>query len=322
MMKIPVVSLFGSRLAVAGVTALALSIFWGNALAQSGTRPYPMSILAATQGVSGASSDLPIFTRNAFSNYQDQPPERSIAWLPPSANLGQHNIDWAKIVAVYVDEPYGEILKNRNSCAGTPSPIAQMMSTLEAMATELRARAPRARFWVNFTKHEIDLILNPDAGCPLNQPYIDVISMDVYGVHFHPMLTDLYNDLYEHRATSSQQLALVPGTFTQGWENQSGAQGAARLSGYFAYATVMNQQCDLPLGSKGLTGFYDGCPVWMIAGWTGGITPLDEQGYFYYPIDNPSSQLVFNAWQTQFAIPRADPSRSRLMRALIPLFSE
>jgi hypothetical protein len=116
-----------------------------------------MSILAAWRGVTSASVDIPIFTRNVFSNYQSQPAGLSIAWLPPDAKLDRHNIDWSRIVAVYVDESYDVILKS-TPCAFVMTGKAPVLSedvdrrmrTLGAMATELRARAPKARFWVNF----------------------------------------------------------------------------------------------------------------------------------------------------------------------------
>ena len=323
------VSLFGARTVLAGATAIGLSLLGANVSAQTATRPYQMSILAAWRGVTGASVDLPIFTRNVFGNNQSQPAGLSVAWLPADQNLDRHNIDWARIVAVYVDEPYGAILKtapcNVSDPGGPPEfsdLVNQRMVTLREMATQLRARAPKARFWVNFTKKEIDLMLDPGAGCPLNQPYIDVVSMDIYGVSFIPDLSTRYNKLYLNRATSHQQLALVPGTFTEGYDHQTPAQGAARLLGYFDYAASMNQRCELPLGPQGSTGFYDGCPIWMIAGWTGGVEPYPEDGSTYYLIDHPNSQLVFDTWQTQVAIPRVDPSQTRRMRQLIPLLTD
>lgn len=323
------VSFFGARTVLAGATAIGLSLLGANVLAQSVTRPYQMSILAAWRGVTSASVDVPIFTRNVFGNNQSQPAGLSIAWLPPDANLDRHNIDWSRIVAVYVDEPYDRILQsapcNVSDPGGTPEfsyPVNQMMLTLRAMAREVRARAPKARFWVNFTAREIDSMLTPESGCPLNQPYIDVISMDIYDVSFIPEVSTRYSNLYRNRATSHQQLALVPGTFTGGYRNQSGVQGAARLAGYFAYAASMNQQCALPLGPQGSTGFYDGCPIWMVAGWSGGVEPYVENGITYYLIDHPNSQLVFDTWQTQVAIPRVDPSQTRRMRQLIPLLTD
>jgi hypothetical protein len=315
--SLPVTGLFSSRgfrAVVVGVTSTWLSILAVSAPAQS-TRPYQMSILASTDDNSTANVDIPIFTLGVF-RHQLQPAGRSIVWLPPDANLDQYNqyLDWTRIVAVYVDEPYGTIVGgNHPSCHASPL-VEAKAATLEAMAAAVRLRAPSARFWVNFTRTEIELIR--DEGCPFNQPYIDVISMDIYDVAFQPTLGNLYHFLFEHRATTYQQLALVPGTFTGGANNQTGASGASRLSGFFAYAASMNQRCDLPLGPTGMTGSYDGCPVWMVAGWIGGVTPTGN----YFPIDNPASVLVFNRWQTEFAVQRVDPARVRRTLELIPLW--
>jgi hypothetical protein len=273
------------------------------------TRSYQMSILASTDGTTAAGVDIPIFTQGVFRD-DPQPAGRSIVWLPVDANLDRHSIaDWTRIVAVYVDEPYGNILNHRSNCdppadAKTPDAFAEKFAALAAMATAVRAKAPSARFWVNLTRHDVDLIRNPAAGCAINQPYIDVISMDIYDVDFRPTLSERYEYLHTHRATPHQQLALVAGTFTGGYKKQDGAAAVSRLSGYFNYAAQMNQHCDLPLGPAGKTGIYDGCPVWMVAGWMGGTAPVVESPRNYLPIDHPSSRLVLDAWQAAFAVPR------------------
>jgi hypothetical protein len=309
------VSLFSLRAVIAGAICLCLAMLSTTALAaQPRTRPFQMSILSTTDGIYRAGVDIPIFTRNVFSTYQDQPAGLSIAWLPPSADLDRHKLDWTRIVAVYVDEPYGEFMKKQKSCEGldeaTRVQLEDTKAQLEAMATALRAKAPATKFWVNFTRREIELTLDPAARCPFNQPYIDVISMDIYGIDFWPKIDKLYRKLYKHRATPHQQLALVPGTFTGGWEQQTGEEGASRLSGYFKYAARMNRRCNLPLGPTGPSGIYDGCPVWIVAGWIGGERPLDEDPRTYIPLDNPASKLVFEAWQEQIAIPRIVPTHA------------
>lgn len=167
----------------------------------------------------------------------------------------------------------------------------------------------------------VDLMRGGLCPFPFNEPYIDVVSMDIYFVNFQPALSERYQFLYEHRPTPYQQLALVPGVFTGGHDsnhNQNGAQAAARLLGFFEYAASMNQHCDLPLGPTGITGSYDGCPLWMIVGFTGGVAPVsDAPGYL--PIDNPASILVFDAWQAAFAVRRVDPTQVRRALELIPL---
>jgi hypothetical protein len=318
----------GSRAIIASATGICLSMFAANASAQA-TRPYQMSILGSTDGTTNAGVDVPVFFRGQYA-YNLQPDGRSIVWLPPHADLDVHDandydlIDWSRIVAVYVDEPYGTILEGLGTCpqptTQTGIAFANRQAELGALAEDVRKHAPTARFWVNFTRHEIDLILDENSGCDLNKSYIDVISMDIYDVDFYTTLSNRYDDLYaNHRPTPYQQLALVAGTFTHGYNQQTGQQGAARLSGYFAYAADMNQQCDLPLGPSRISGIYDRCPVWMVAGWMGGETPVDHDPRDYYPIDHANSVEVFNAWQAAFAVPRIDPSKARAMRDLIPL---
>lgn len=305
------------RISIIGATGIVLCTPAAYVTAQSlptAVRPYQMSILASTDSVSNAGSDIPIFTRNVFTNYQAQPAGRSIAWLPPDADLDQHNIDWTRIIAVYVDEPYALQVVNNQSC--TAPGVADTREALMDMATALRARAPSARFWVNFSRPEVELIR--DKGCSLNEPYMDVVSMDIYGIDFkNSALSALYEFVYEHRPTPYQQLALVAGTFTMEGQSQAEIQHQAlRLEGYFGYAASMNQSCELPLGRTGVTGLYDGCPVWMIAGFTGGVTPVPEEPIL--PIDHPDSLPVFNAWQNAFAIRRVDPTNIRRARALVP----
>lgn len=302
---------FSHRFAGLCATGIWLSLNAAYAPAQS-TRPYQMSIVGTTEG--STTVDIPIFHYT-----HSQPAGRSIVWLDPERDLDQANVDWTRIVAAYVDEPYNNIIPDRDSsrCDSSAPAVANRIATLRTLASGVRVKAPSARFWVNFRKRDIDFIRG---GCSLNQPYIDVISMDIYAVDFSPDLSSRYQWLANNRVTPYQQLALVPGTFTGGGGNQSGTQGAARLSGYFTYANSMNQHCDLPLGPMGRTGIYDGCPVWTVAGWLGGTQPhTDPNGVVHYPIDHPAAILVRNAWQATFAIPRVDPARVRQAIKAIPL---
>lgn len=314
------------RTLVGGAAALWLAAFSADTPAQSAPRPFQMSILSSTDNVYNAGVDLPTFSRNVFYNYQSQPKGSSIAWLPPDRNLDRHNINWKHIVAVYVDEPYSTYLDRRSSCddPAIRQTVIDLMAELQAMAAALRTKAPRARFWVNFSKNDVNLMKDPGANCALNQPYIDVISLDWYGRNFFYDILNLYEYLYHNRATPYQQLALVPGTFT-GPENHTGDNAREWLQSHFDYATLMNSVCNLPHGPTGKTGYYDGCPVWMVAGWMGGVIPYEEKSgnksSFYYPIDHPSSIKVFETWQEQFAMP---PTRQPVnpMRKLMPLLFE
>jgi len=333
-----VISYLSRRIVVSAI-GVCLSMLATTAPAQSSQRPYQMTILGSTNldgFYTNAGADIPVFNRGHYA-YNLQPAGKSILWTATDADLDAVDandydlIDWSRIVAVYVDEPYGVLLKNTSACSSSPTnptriAIDDIDENLSRVANAVRRKAPHARFWVNFTKHEIELILSPTANCDLNKPYIDVISMDVYGEPFYPVLnersiSELYGDLYfNHRHSPYQQLALVPGTFTS--SKQSGQNAADWMSGYLVYAYYMNQECNLPLGPTRITGIYDRCPVWMIAGWMGGTRVLTEGSMNYYPIDHANSAWVFNAWQSAFAVPKVDPFKVRAARDLVPLLSD
>jgi hypothetical protein len=314
---------FRFRTVIVAAIGIWLSTGGGIASAQS-SRPYQMTVHPYT-GATAANVDIPMFSKGVFAA-QPQPPGRSIAWLKVDANLDQwSDIDWSRIAAVYVDEPYTAIINgNRNQACDSPA-IAVRGQALEGMVAALRAKAPSARFWVNFNGADLDWSLQK--GCQLNVWYIDVISIDLYYVDFTPALSDRYQYIYTHRPTDYQQLALVIPTFTQGTTSsgmspQTAAQGVARVTQYLNYAATMNQTCHLPLGPTGSTQIYDGCPVWIVSGFlSGSIPPADDTALL--PIDHPSSLDVLNAWQSKFAVPRTDPTQVRRARTIIPmLFDE
>lgn len=314
------------RVVMLGATGVWLSLSAANAPAQT-TRPYQMSIIATTEGSDIV--DIPIFHYT-----HRQPAGYSIVWLPyedKDPDPSEINIDWTRIVAAYVDEPYNDIFEpiGWRSCNASVDPVKGRIERLRAIADFVRGAAPSARFWINFSEKDVELI---KAGCALNQDYIDVISFDQYGVGFSALRADydyLYNSARAMPTRQHQQLALVPGTFTGGWHNQNGTDGAARLVGFFDYAAYMNQYCGSQqgpivapkLGRMGRTGIYDECPVWLVAGWFGGRDSFSEKGYVYYPIDfdRPDSRLVRAKWQERFAVPRLDPTRVRQAIKAAPL---
>jgi hypothetical protein len=284
------------------VVAFAAVLIAAQAHAQAiEPRRYQMSILATTDGISNATVDTPIYTIGTFRT-DAQPNVRSVVWLPPDADLSVLDIEWARIVAVYVDEPYRLLINQVSSCNPTQSPaITARAAALENLAANVRARAPKARFWVNFSREEVELIMN---GCPFNRPYIDVVSLDIY----HRLFDDVsvyYEYLIDHPATPYQQLAFIPGTFTD--QQQNAVRAKTFLADFLFAADLYNAHCDLPLGPTGVTGMYDGCRVWMVAGWIGGVqSPGDAPGI--HPIDHPDSRILFDYWQAQAAIPRINPS--------------
>lgn len=145
--------------------------------------------------------------------------------------------------------------------------------------------------------------------------------MDIYYVDFEPVLSDRYQFIYEPSPGPASA------TRTRGWNvhgsicaGTAGCQAAvSRLSEFRAYAASMNQRCDLPLGPTGTTGTYDACPVWMLAGFIGGVTPPADATQVF-PLDNPFSALVLSEWQNAVAVRRIDPARVRRALELIPLW--
>ena len=67
-------------------------------------------------------------------------------------------------------------------------------------------------------------------------------------------------------AMPQQQIALVPGTFFIYGRSPYAARNI--LYGYFDYANRMKRVCDIGFGRVGRTGNYDGCRVWIVAGWS------------------------------------------------------
>jgi hypothetical protein len=323
-----VISYLGRLIRAIGV---CLSLLAATATAQA-TRPYQMTILSSTDPgdfYTNAGVDISVFNRGHIQ-YDLQPPGLSIVWTAVDAKLDDVDsndyqlIDWSRIVAVYVDEPYGSIVAGKDDCKAqaTRAAVDARNLDLSRVADAVRRKASHARFWVNFTPHEIELIVDVNSNCDLNQSYIDVISMDEYGVEFDNTIRNRYDNLYaNHRHSPHQQLGLVPGTFTGGYKDQKAEDQARRLRGHLQYAYNMNQRCDLPLGPSRITGIYDRCPVWMVAGWSGGKEDFHEDGYTFRHIDHPASRDVFDAWQSFFSLPKINPSKAPAARALVPLLT-
>jgi hypothetical protein len=295
-----------SRGVVFALLTAAIFFAGSSPYAQAQTRPFLMGLWADS---SHANSDIAV-----FSPGQAQPaaPTRSIV-VGMSAGTSFHNIsyDWTRIIAVEVDEPYGSIdssiasliashpFGTGNGCQGNvPSQAAAMDASLSARATELRALNPKARFWVNLTNNEAELI--EGNGCwatVFNRPYIDVISADWYYVGFSEV-QPAYNTLALLRAKPSQQVALIPGTFYRSGKDNPATQ-ASIVQGYFPYAYSMNQSCNLPLGDLGATGYFDGCPVWMVLGW---LAPNFQDGNTQYVgLFDPTSSAIKAVWNAELA---------------------
>ena len=244
-----------------------------------------------------------------FWGSQTQPPGRPSIWVqgPVATSLPDStSMDWSLIVAVEFDEPYSAIDGGMNPCLyigeADPGPLVtvnRVDQQLAARKAELESRNPKARFWVNFTSVELGWMQESDCPLALNKPYIDVISEDVYYMSFDRIQSD-YTWLAANPAKPDQQLALIPGTFYRSGQDNPATQ-ASYVQSYFPYANAMNQSCSLPLADRGVTGYFDGCPVWIVLGFlSGDFTDGNTQ---YVGELDPTSAPIAAVWHPEFALP-------------------
>jgi hypothetical protein len=174
----------------------------------------------------------------------------------------------------------------------------------------------KARFWVNFNTGTVDWMR--DANCAIeglvfNNTYIDVVSIDDYGQTFATDVLPYYETLMAQSPKPDQQLALVPGIFSSPGNQLPFLQGN---SGYFAQANLMNQTCNLPLGPRGVTGFADGCPVWIVLGWRA----TNDSGFV--GMLDPASAPIKSYWEAELGVALAPALAKQLTPAqiLAPLY--
>lgn len=267
----------------------------------------------------GADADIALFTEE-----DAQPQGQSILFLGGWRNLDSDAIrsdfasrlaargyDWSRIAAVVTDEPYLYYTGNTdrsNPCRNSRDPrneqITQIAAQLKQAATIIEDLSPATRFWINFSVPEVQWAI--DSLCPIrfNDVYIDVVSLDAYGGRFEDVAWPHYEWLQDNRATAYQQLALVPGTFYRdGVDNQQ--VQASYLSSYFAYADSLNETCDLPTGRVGVTGLWDGCAIWIVAGWSGATHAIGK--HVYRGALDPAATAISAAWREKLAYPTLDP---------------
>ncbi|WP_129777984.1 hypothetical protein [Peristeroidobacter soli] len=221
--------------------------------------------------------------------------------------LTNANYDWSKIAAVWIDEPYlNAVGAAQNPCGVTSVHYGAMTATqlqVAAAAQTVRNLSATTRVWVNFSENEIKWMR--DHGCDLNKSYLDVVSIDAYQGPFFDEVEPLYYYLKTHAPTNYQQRALVPLVGSKQAPNAlAPASVAGWLPAYFEYAAYENQTCNLPLGPTGATGLFDGCPVWLIAGWPGVHYTVDTYVGFF----DDTSEPIRDAWRAQRQIIRADHS--------------
>ena len=211
-----------------------------------------------------------------------------------------------------VDEPYLVVGQSdwENPCDdGDPRlpDMVRMQRYLIIMAAAVREFAPlKTRFWVNFSEPEILWMRAENCPFRINDWYMDVVSMDIYEVPFNNQVRSHYDWLFANRPTAYQQLALIPGTFRVYGANVVNATLAADwVSQYFDYANHMNASCTLPIGRTGVTKSFDGCPIWLVAGFSGDANTHQEQspGVHWVSLLDPSSFWIRGRWRAQLTIP-------------------
>jgi hypothetical protein len=249
-------------------------------------------------------ADIPMF--EGYSDASHQPAGRSIMRLPTwqqDRPLASVNVDWSRVLAVVIDEPFATIVADFKEpsaggaeCTDQNNGIAAARSKLMAAAAAVHHAAPRTRFWVNYSGKEVQVMRRDQCPLALNDATIDVVSLDIYQEDFDDAIKDHYDWFMSQR--EQQQIALVPAThYKVGIDSDSKA--ARRLEGFFEYANSLNQRCERPLGRVGRTGNYDGCPVWVVAGWL--AQPVyEEASVVHHGMLNESSFEIRNAWSSQF----------------------
>jgi hypothetical protein len=315
------VSLIHKRLSAEVLFALLMALLFlvpgGKAQALSATRSFQMSLWECCTGPAPTPADADIRSVPNAGRYI----LLGLDWTTPLSA----DIDWSRVVAVEVDEPYTAVDGSIIGFIGSvpfglgytrcfvPPQASAIDALLSQRAAELKARNPRARFWVNLTSQEAGFV-EGNSSCygPLfNKPYIDVISADWYDMDFSN-IKPFYDYLAANPAKPDQQLALIPGVFSAPHNQLS------YLQGYFDYANSMNQTCNLPRGGRGFTGIYDGCPVWIVMGWLSG----DWQGSntaLYKGMFDPASQPIAAAWEAEVALPPGPALRRAKAKVLQPI---
>jgi hypothetical protein len=234
----------------------------------------------------------------------------------PYESLSDRPYDWSRILAVEVDEPFGQTTKASCHDSGAQADYTKVATALKARQAELRAKYPWVRFWVNLAAQDVRWL--QDSTCPpLNPPpnpyYFDVISVDDYS---NPMDLTLYAWLAAHRASPQQQLALVAGTYCT---DTDGCAQRSYLQGYFAYANSTNNVngCNLGLGQTGKTGNYDGCPIWMIMGWLSGEYTFN--GVNYHGVLTSAAAQLEQTWRNERNVLTKERANGAVAQAFLPL---
>ena len=213
--------------------------------------------------------------------------------------LQQKPRDWTRIDAVLIDEPYwgaAQDVDSSDPCSSAGDPGYRRMETTQRVLVNVAAvvrglpNAEKTRFWVNFSEPEMRWMQNRSCPVRFNDWYMDVVSLDIYGRHF-ASIRHYYDDLLSRRPTPHQQLALIPGTYSQRAAGYSANEVRDRLQGFFDYADSMNRSCS------------DRCPIWLVAGFWGEDFVRDGRAPLFA---SPDSDPIRLKWHAQFQLPRWD----------------
>ena len=286
------------------VAALLLAASSGRVHAQS--RSFQMGLwVSPDNAIPTVKVDTDI---QAFYEGENQPPGRSIMlflnWTSSAPLAGRYPYDWSRIVAVEIDEPYSYTMGTANPC---PSNMAQFNfyeAIIADKAAQLKAIAPKARFWVNFTPAEMGWQMSTSCPVQINRDYIDVISVDNYDVDFSPTVNNYYVWLTNpiHSVSASQQIALLPPTHLKIGITDPTTQ-ANVVQHYFDYANTQNQSCNLNLGPRGKTGSYDGCRVWIVLGFLAGDATVNGVEYAGMLDPRVQNTQLDTAWHQELNLP-------------------
>jgi len=284
-----------------------------NAPACARTRAFQMALWGAeSDSTVGLNTDVAVFPEG-----HEQPKGDSVMinfnWQAPLSQHGDY--EWSRILAVLVDEPYNDF--NGVTCwtNSIAEDVRDRTRLLSDRARELKSVSPLTRFWVNYAEPQLKWMTtrqctHDGSGPPsINNSDFDVVSVDVYRASFKRGVKKYYDWLVLRRSKPDQQVALIPGTFHIRGKDKPAVQ-ASYLKGYFDYANRMNRNCNLPLGSRGQTGSFDGCPVWMVMGWLS--HNHTEGGLEYVGERDPRSAAIARVWRAQVAVPlRSDLANQR-----------
>jgi hypothetical protein len=218
-------------------------------------------------------------------------------------------VDWTRILSVLIDEPYyddNDLNPACNPWGSRNETVKAKLASLQDIAEEIHELSRQTRVWMNFHWREVSWMRDELCPAVLNDPSFDVISLDKYEVDFKDIESD-YDWFIEE--FPEQQVALIPAASYD--EPGDGERAGARMLDYFRYANTLNRQCTMGLGRMGGTGSYDGCRVWIVAGWSAEPHfPLHGEWWGMLRENDPDSDAILTVWKSEFSKIRRSGKRA------------